>query len=157
VLSATNSDLQQAIARGQFRQDLYYRLNVVELHLTDLAQRVDDILPLASLFLQGKKPLSQAAAKVLLQYSWPGNVRELQNVCQRAALLSAGPEILPDDLGLPVLEPLSAKRALDDVERADIEQALAAAGGVVARAARSLGLSRQALYRRMEFYGIAPP
>jgi DNA-binding NtrC family response regulator len=157
VLSATNSDLQQAIARGQFRQDLYYRLNVVELHLTDLAQRSDDILPLAALFLQGKKPLSAAAEQLLLQYSWPGNVRELQNVCQRALLLAAGAEIQAADLGLPYFEPHTGKRALDDVERVDIEQALTAAGGVIARAARTLGISRQALYRRMEFYGIAPP
>lgn len=157
VLSATNSDLQQSIARGQFRQDLYYRLNVVELHLTDLAQRSDDILPLVALFLQGKKSLSTAAEQLLLQYSWPGNVRELQNVCQRALLLAAGAEIQAADLGLPYFEPHTGKRALDDVERVDIEQALAGAGGVIARAARTLGISRQALYRRMEFYGIAPP
>ncbi len=157
VLSATNTDLLQAIARGQFRQDLYYRLNVVELHLADLAQRPDDILPLAKTFLQGQKPLSSAAAQVLLQYSWPGNVRELQNVCQRAALLSAGSAIQPADLGLPIAAATISKRALDDVGRAEIEQALACADGVIARAAKALGLSRQALYRRMEFYGIAVP
>jgi DNA-binding NtrC family response regulator len=157
VLSATNSDLAKAIASGQFRQDLYYRLNVVELHLSDLAQRPDDILPLARSFLQGQKPLSAAAAQLLLQYHWPGNVRELQNVCQRAVLLAAGPAIEATDLGLPHSELAAGKRALDDVERVDIEQALTAAGGVIARAARTLGISRQALYRRMEFYGIAPP
>lgn len=157
VLSATNSDLAKAIASGQFRQDLYYRLNVVELTLPDLAQRPDDILPLARAFLQGQKPLSAAAEQLLLQYHWPGNVRELQNVCQRAALLAAGTAIQAADLGLPHAELAAAKRALDDVERVDIEQALAAAEGVIARAARTLGISRQALYRRMEFYGIAPP
>lgn len=156
VLSATNSDLTKAIATGQFRQDLYYRLNVVQLHLPELKQRPDDILPLARLFLAGEKALSAAAEQVLLQHQWPGNVRELQNICQRALLLASGSVIDASDLGLQ-FEEHSAKRVLDDIDRQQIEQALAAQGGIIARAAKQLGISRQALYRRMEFYGIATP
>lgn len=156
LLSATNSDLTKAISSGLFRQDLYYRLNVVELHLPELKARRDDILPLARLFLRGEKTLSQAAEQALLSYPWPGNVRELQNICLRALLLSPAAEIQQQDLALPQ-EELATKRSLEDFDRNQIEQALLAAGGVVARAAKTLGISRQALYRRMEFYGIATP
>lgn len=156
VLSATNSDLTKAIATGQFRQDLYYRLNVVQLHLPELKQRPDDILPLARLFLADQKSLSAVAEQTLLQHQWPGNVRELQNICQRALLLANGNVIEAGDLGLQLEEP-AAKRMLDDFDRVQIEQVLAQHGGVIARAAKELGISRQALYRRMEFYGIATP
>ncbi len=156
VLSATNSDLTKAISSGLFRQDLYYRLNVVELHLPELKARQDDILPLARLFLSGEKTFSKAAEQALLNYPWPGNVRELQNICQRALLLSPAAEIQLQDLALPQ-DDQNQKRSLDDFDRNQIEQALLQAGGVVARAAKNLGISRQALYRRMEFYGIATP
>ncbi len=156
LISATNSDLTAAIAQGQFRQDLYYRVNVVQLQLPALNARPDDILPLARYFLAGQKALTANAEQQLLQYSWPGNVRELQNVCQRALLLSSGSDIHSSDLGLPQSQQ-PAKRALDDIERARLEQALLQAGGVISRAAKQLGLSRQALYRRMEYYGIDTP
>lgn len=155
LISATNTDLTAAIGRGEFRQDLYYRINVVQLALPALAERKDDILPLARLFLAGKKALSSEAELLLQSYSWPGNVRELQNICQRALLLSSSSEITTHDLGLP--ESAGSKRALDDIDRAALEQALLQAGGVVSRAAKQLGISRQALYRRMEYYGIAAP
>lgn len=156
LISATNSDLTAAINRGDFRQDLYYRINVVQLALPALAQRPEDILPLASYFLAGKKALNAAAEQLLLSYPWPGNVRELQNVCQRALLLSRNNEIDSSDLGLS--ETLtSSKRALDDIDRDQLQQALLQAGGVVSRAAKQLGISRQALYRRMEYYGIDAP
>ena len=155
LISATNTDLTAAIGRGEFRQDLYYRINVVQLALPALAERKDDILPLARLFLAGKKTLSSEAELLLQSYGWPGNVRELQNVCQRALLLSSSSEITAQDLGLP--ESAGSKRALDDIDRAALEQALLQAGGVVSRAAKQLGISRQALYRRMEYYGIAAP
>lgn len=155
LISATNTDLTAAIGRGEFRQDLYYRINVVQLALPALAERKDDILPLARLFLAGKKVLSSEAELLLQSYGWPGNVRELQNVCQRALLLSSSSEITTQDLGLP--ESAGSKRALDDIDRAALEQALLQAGGVVSRAAKQLGISRQALYRRMEYYGIAAP
>jgi DNA-binding NtrC family response regulator len=156
VLSATNTDLTKAIASGLFRQDLYYRLNVVELHLPELKQRPDDILPLAKLFLAGQKTLTAAAEQALLQHQWPGNVRELQNICQRAVLLAAGDAIEVQDLGLQT-EEQAGKRVLDDIDRSQIEMALQQQGGIIARAAKQLGISRQALYRRMEFYGIATP
>jgi DNA-binding NtrC family response regulator len=156
LLSATNADLTKAIALGQFRQDLYYRINVVQLQVPALRERVDDILPLARYFLAGQKSLSREAEQLLCQYSWPGNVRELQNVCQRAVLLSTGNTINAMDLGLDT-EQTTKQRVLDDIARLDIEQALAAHQGVVSRAAKALGITRQALYRRMEFYGIAAP
>ena len=156
LISATNTDLTSAIASGAFRQDLYYRVNVVQLALPALSERPDDILPLARYFLAGKKILSSAAEQQLLQYGWPGNVRELQNVCQRALLLSSAEQINAADLGLPQT-PAAAKRALDDIDRSALEQALLHAGGVVSRAAKQLGISRQALYRRMEYYGIVAP
>ncbi|MEN3157735.1 sigma-54 dependent transcriptional regulator [Alkalimonas sp. NCh-2] len=155
LISATNTDLTAAIAEGRFRQDLYYRVNVVQLALPALAERSEDILPLARHFLAGQKALSQAAEQRLLRYPWPGNVRELQNVCQRALLLSSSQEIQAEALGLP--ETPQNKRALDDISREQLQQALRQAEGVISRAASQLGISRQALYRRMEFYGIDAP
>ncbi len=155
IISATNADLTKAISLGQFRQDLYYRINVVQLHLPSLQDRVDDIVPLARHFLAGQKSLTKAAEQALQSYHWPGNVRELQNLCQRALLLTLSDEIDAADLALPQ-EQSSAKKALDDLDKQQIEQALQQAQGVVARAAKQLGISRQALYRRMEFYGIEP-
>ncbi len=156
VISATNTDLQQAIATGLFRQDLYYRLNVVQLALPALKDRQDDILPLARHFLGGKKTFSSAAEQQLLAYSWPGNVRELQNTCQRAILLSTAQEIQAAELGLPE-QSQAGKRSLDDIDEQQLYAALQQAEGVVSKAARILGISRQALYRRMEFYGISAP
>ncbi len=155
TISATNADLTKAISLGQFRQDLYYRINVVQLHLPSLKDRVDDIVPLARHFLAGQKSLTKAAEQALQSYHWPGNVRELQNLCQRALLLTLADEIDAADLALPQ-EQSTAKKALDDLDKQQIEQALQQAQGVVARAAKQLGISRQALYRRMEFYGIEP-
>lgn len=155
VISATNSDLQHAISRGSFRQDLYYRLNVVELKLPPLKARPDDILPLARHFLAGNKALSADTEQALLHYDWPGNVRELQNVCQRAALLACGEQITAADLGITAEVP--GRKALDDIDQASLLAALEQAGGIVSRAAKQLGLSRQAFYRRLEFYGIKLP
>jgi DNA-binding NtrC family response regulator len=155
IISATNADLTKAISAGIFRQDLYYRINVVQLHLPSLKDRVDDIVPLARHFLAGQKSLTKKAEQALQSYSWPGNVRELQNLCQRALLLTLADEIDAADLALPQ-EQSTTKKALDDLDKQQIEQALQQAQGVVARAAKQLGISRQALYRRMEFYGIEP-
>src|SRR5918993_3344098 len=102
VISATNADLPAMIRAGSFREDLYYRLNVIELRLPPLAERPGDILPLAEHFLGPDKALSEAARSMLLRHAWPGNVRELKNTMQRAALLAAGDTITPADLGLPV-------------------------------------------------------
>ena len=164
VLSATNADLPAMIAAGQFREDLFYRLNAIEVRLPPLAQRPDDVLPLARHFLPAGKSLSEAAERALLGHRWPGNVRELRNAIQRAALLAAGDRIEPADLGLvqaPLASatPVGGAQALApndaaEPDRATIEAALDRAGGVLAQAAGELGMSRQALYRRLERLGI---
>jgi len=154
VISATNADLKAMIAAGTFREDLYYRLNVIDVNLPPLAERSDDILPLAEHFLDGRAVLSEDAREALLGHAWPGNVRELKNAIARAALLAPDGRIQPVHLNLP--PPVASPgRSLDEPSRESVETALAAAGGVVSRAASSLGLSRQALYRRMERYGLA--
>jgi DNA-binding NtrC family response regulator len=167
IISATNADLTSMIATGQFRQDLYYRLNLIELKLPALVARPDDILPLARHFLAGGKLLDEAAMRALQQHHWPGNVRELKNVLQRALLLSQGKQISVSDLGLhymmsqmiPTIQltdgskPILIDKPIEP-NRDMIEAALARTGGIVAQAAAELGLSRQALYRRMERLGL---
>ncbi|MGX9217379.1 sigma-54-dependent transcriptional regulator [Massilia sp. UBA6681] len=153
VISATNADLGAMIRAGTFREDLFYRLNVIELRLPPLAARPGDILPLALSFLRGKT-LHPSAESALQAHTWPGNVRELKNVMARASLLAQGEVIKAADLGLPVAV---APTPDTEPDRDAIVQALARAGGVVAQASNELGLSRQALYRRMERLGIARP
>ena len=158
VISATNADLPAMIRAGQFREDLYYRLNLIELQVPPLAERPDDILPLAEHFIAGAKPLSPGAREALLRHRWPGNVRELKNTLQRALLLGTGPEVSAADLGLPAPAgapvATAASAADSEPDRAAIEAAIARANGVLAQAAAELGLSRQALYRRLERLGI---
>ena len=163
VISATNVDLPRAIASGAFREDLYFRLNVIELQVPALADRVDDIMPLAERFLEafaqnGASPcsLSASARDALLAYDWPGNVRELQNRIQRATLVCQDRSIEPEDLGIETArsqqrrEDAETRPTNQDPERTLIEEALVRASGVVSKAAADLGMSRQALYRRME-------
>ena len=154
LISATNTDLPAAIAAGRFREDLYYRLNVIELRVPPLAERREDILSLARHFLATDQRLSGSAQRALLAHTWPGNVRELMNTIRRASLLSSSAEITPADLAL--MPPPGTPEMLPEREpdRAEIEAALTRARGVIARAARELGLSRQALYRRMEKLGL---
>ncbi len=156
VISATNADLPTMIRNGQFREDLYYRLNAIELRMPPLAERPGDIVPLAQRFLPDGKSLGDAARAALRRHSWPGNVRELRNTIQRAALLASGAVIEVADLGLPqgaaCVEPAEA-----EPDREAIELALNRAGGVLAQAAAELGMSRQALYRRLDKLGIARP
>ena len=162
VISATNADLKADIASGAFREDLYYRLNVIELNLPPLQQRTDDIAPLINHFTQTNKSLSKMAEQALLNHSWPGNVRELENACQRAMLFAKEDEWQPEDFGLPS-DNISAKQPSaapqmtqpqDDLTKEAIEACIGQHGGVISRAAKQLGLSRQALYRRMEKFGI---
>lgn len=154
VISATNADLAAMIRAGTFREDLLYRLNVIELHLAPLAARPGDILPLARSFLQGARQLDAGAEHALLAHPWPGNVRELKNVITRASLLACGSSITVADLGLPAAALPPPASADAEPDRDSIVQALARANHVVAQAAADLGLSRQALYRRMERLGI---
>jgi DNA-binding NtrC family response regulator len=150
ILSATNADLPALIRAGSFREDLYYRLNVIEVRVPPLAERPRDILPIAESFLPAGKRLGADARAALVRHRWPGNVRELRNALQRAALLATADELTAADLGLEAEAPADA-----ELDRATIELALSRAGGVVSQAASELGLSRQALYRRMERLGIA--
>lgn len=164
VISATNADLKAAIREGSFREDLYFRLNLVELHVPSLASRPADILPLAHHFFsrlpdaRGKK-LGATAEAALLAYDWPGNVRELHNRIQRSVLVGAGSTIEAQDLGLDLQRSASpgseiSQEASSDPLRLGIEDALRDADGNVSKAAAQLGISRQAFYRRMEKYGI---
>jgi DNA-binding NtrC family response regulator len=164
VVAATNADLKAAVAAGGFREDLYFRLNVIELQMPPLAGRPDDVVALAEHFLAalaspGEPPrrFSAAARDALLRHDWPGNVRELRNRVQRALVLADGQEVTPEDLDLGAGAALVAPGALsgdEAAERGRIEAALVAASGVVAQAAAALGMSRQALYRRMERLGL---
>ena len=161
VISATNADLAAMIRDGRFREDLYYRLNLIELRVPPLAERPLDVIPLAEHFLAGSgKTLDDGARRALRAHAWPGNVRELKNTIARAALLSSSPTITSNDLGLPAFTTGTAARGndapmdADEPDRASIEAALKRHRGVLAQAAAELGLSRQALYRRLERLGI---
>ena len=161
VISATNADLAAMIRDGRFREDLYYRLNLIELRVPPLAERPLDVIPLAEHFLAGSgKTLDDGARRALRAHAWPGNVRELKNTIARAALLSSSPTITSNDLGLPAFAAGTAARGndapmdADEPDRASIEAALKRHRGVLAQAAAELGLSRQALYRRLERLGI---
>jgi DNA-binding NtrC family response regulator len=157
VVSATNTPLAEAIRQGRFREDLYYRLNVIELAVPPLAERREDVLPLARHFLEAGYELSPEAERALLRHDWPGNVRELRNCIRRACLLAASHRIEAQDLVLPSGGSVAGEGVEPprEPDRGEIEAALARHEGVVARAARDLGLSRQSLYRRMEKLGIA--
>ena len=171
VISATNADLPAQIRAGQFREDLYYRLNVVPLVVPPLHERLADIVPLALSFLQSGVRLSSSAQAALKRHTWPGNVRELRNVMTRASLMCTNQVIEPHDLALPDLAPPDlrgdaagrvepvenshAQANAKEFSRAELEAALLQSGNVVADAAAMLGMTRQSLYRRMERFGIA--
>ena len=162
VLSATNADLPSLIREGRFREDLFYRLNVIEINVPSLAERPADILPLARHFLGPELQLSDDATAALLAHDWPGNVRELRNSIERAKLLARERIVTAGDLNLPVAHRSAAdgestRRDAEQPSREAIESSLREAGGNISRAAQSLGLSRQALYRRMERFNLRPP
>jgi DNA-binding NtrC family response regulator len=167
VISATHQDLQAGMRAGTFREDLYYRLNVLQLHLPALRDRAEDLLPLCEHFLhraseRSEKPItgfSQAATKVLLSHSWPGNVRELENVIERAVALCDGPQITPQDLPQTLRErrptdlvgyALQRNMTLQELEREFILRVMKEEGGNKTRAASRLGLDRKTLYRKLE-------
>lgn len=165
VLSATNADLKLESAEGRFRSDLLFRLNTVELHIPPLRERREDIPLLASHFLKMyadryRKPLKgfeAAAMQRMLDHPWPGNVRELDHSIERAVLMSTLNQIQVSDLGLESDKAGSVKieeMSLEDVELLLIKKALARHSGNISHAAEALGLSRSALYRRMEKYGL---
>jgi DNA-binding NtrC family response regulator len=159
LLCATNADLAQGVRSGTFRQDLFFRLNVIEIHVPPLRDRRDDVLPVAESFLVVARKrsgrawrLSDDARDALTTYDWPGNIRELQNRIQRATVTASGDVIAASDLALAT----GGVRAAAPVhgEKEQIETVLREAGGNVSDAARALGVSRQALYRKMQRLGI---
>ena len=154
VLSATNADLGAMILEDRFREDLLYRLNVIQIPVPALIERPDDIIPLAEFFLDSRVEIATDAREALVAHTWPGNVRELRNAMARAKLLSTDSVVRAADLNLPVAPVMD--RDPEDLDRETLESALREAGGVVSRAAQRLGLSRQALYRRMERIGLRP-
>jgi two-component system response regulator HydG len=175
VIAATNKDLQAEVREGRFREDLFYRLYVVPIHLPPLRERRDDIPALCAHFLErlgrelGKKNLriDPEALNLLLLYEWPGNVRELENVLERAAVLCEGDEIRAGDLPFASAEPRGRiplpagipplREAVEELERHLITKALEKAGGVKEEAARLLDLKPSTLYYKLDKYGLTSP
>jgi two-component system NtrC family response regulator len=164
VIAATNRDLRAAMERGDFREDLYYRLQVFDIHLPPLRERPEDVLPLSEAFLEdigrsfGRTPagVTREAKQALLGYRWPGNVRELRNVLERAAIVCEGGLIAPEHLSIdldhrPAVSPTTDLKVL---ERQLIEQTLRETRGNKSRAATRLGITRKELYGRLKQYGI---
>jgi DNA-binding NtrC family response regulator len=174
IIAASNWDLEKAIALGKFRQDLYYRLNVMTFHLPPLRERIRDIVPLvrslaarfARKFGKDLFDISPEALEILERYAWPGNIRQLENVVQQAVLVSSGPVLGRDDIPRTVqeyvnLNPVTPRAASSSLiqnrearERTLIERALVASGYSRAHAADALGISRVTLYKKMRKYGM---
>jgi DNA-binding NtrC family response regulator len=166
LISATNADLHAEVAAGRFRQDLLFRLNTIELRLPALRERREDIPALATHFLQRRARhyrktitgFDPSAMQALLEHAWPGNVRELDHAIERAVLMAQGSTVKANDLGLRTTRSEGAARledmSLEDVECFLIKKAMSRYDGNVSHAARGLGLSRSALYRRLQRYGL---
>ena len=172
VVASTNRDLAAEVSAGRFRADLYYRLNIVDVRVPALRERAEDVVPLAQAFvLQAARRFGRTitgleadAGPVLAGWHWPGNVRELRNTIDRAVMLAEGPLLTCGDLGRHVPRQAAAAaqtpglrmvRRIDDLEREAIAEALADTRGNKKEAARRLGISRRALYRRIEKFGLA--
>ena len=168
LIAATNRNLEQEVAKGRFREDLFFRLSVFPLVVPPLRERRDDILPLADHFLSGRhKKLSPAVQRLLLQYSWPGNIRELRNTMERAAILSSGSLILPDDLPHKLRKPATTEKDntqqpsgsvlvgdMETIQKKAILEALEKSGGNKTRAAELLGISRRNFIYKLRAYGL---
>jgi DNA-binding NtrC family response regulator len=165
LLSATNADPHEEVASGRFRQDLLFRLNTIEIRVPALRERREDLAPLAAHFLAHhgrhyRKKLTgfdQSAMQTLLDHSWPGNVRELDHAIERAVLMAQGPVVRGSDLALRPGRESSMRiedMSLEDVECFLIKKAMSRYDGNVSQAAKALGLSRSALYRRLQRYGL---
>ena len=182
VIAATNRDLLECVKEGTFREDLYYRVNIAQVQVPPLRERGADILDLSDIFLgdicrrsKRKISLSEAARKALLQYEFPGNIRELRNLLERAVIFSQGKCISPQDLGLAPVEagseglisesslPVESMSStlelpnnlnLQDHEKHLLEEAIQQTEGNHSQAARLLGITPQALYRKLDKYGL---
>jgi DNA-binding NtrC family response regulator len=165
ILSATNADLHQEVAGGRFRPDLLFRINTIEIHIPPLRARREDVPLLARHFLRQHTQryrkrvtgFTPAALRLLHEHGWPGNVRELDHAVERAVLMAQGPEVSPEDLALRAAGEAATRleeMSLEEVESLLIKKALARFEGNVSRAAEALGLSRSALYRRLQRHGL---
>ncbi|MBI3110448.1 MAG: sigma-54-dependent Fis family transcriptional regulator [Ignavibacteriales bacterium] len=167
LICATNKSLRELVAHKSFRQDLLYRINTVEIHLPPLRERSEDVRLLLEYFLQiysnkyrkAPKRISPATIKKLEKYQWPGNVRELQHAVERAVIMSESETLHPSDFFFTSKEPLGEAVGvdgfnLDEAEKTLIRRALSKHGGNISQAAKELGLTRAALYRRLEKYGL---
>ncbi|WP_128546013.1 sigma-54-dependent transcriptional regulator [Larkinella soli] len=172
LICATNSPIYQHVTDRSFRQDLLYRINTIEIHIPPLRERPEDILPLGEFFLKSYRKqynrkvasISPALARQLQQYRWPGNVRELQHAIERAVILAQGNVLEPEDFyfgttplaSIPTEKelPFQENLQIEDMEKKLIQGAMQKYHGNITEVARELGLSRQALYRRLEKYGI---
>lgn len=166
VIAATHRDLLELVAQGRFREDLYYRLRVIDLSIPPLRERADDAIELAALFLDyfrrqvggGPRRLSSEAIAAIRQHSWPGNIRELKNAVERAVVLGRAEEVSPQDMGLATGGAGSTlcpdMMSLREAERRHIEYVLGRVGGNKAEACRVLGIGRGTLYKKLGEYGI---
>ena len=181
IMAATNKDLSQEVSKGAFREDLFYRLNVIHIHVPPLRERKEDISVLANHFLekfnkQLDKPIkkiSKEALDTLSQYDYPGNVRELENIIERAVSLERGPTVLPESLPPVVFHPgsglarktahselsvtmdgINLEEIVENLERDLIVQALKKTGGIKKKAAKLLGISFRSMRYRLEKYGM---
>ena len=164
ILAATNRDLKQAIQEKRFREDLYYRLNVISIHIPPLIERTEDIPLLVETFIRKccaemnkeEKKVAPSALKLLMEYDWPGNVRELENVIERALVIGQAREILPDDLPFSrrLLRPTELPKSLKLMEKIHIERILKENDWNISKAARELEIDRQTLYNKMQKYEI---
>ena len=164
LICATNRDLEQMVRNGQFREDLYYRINTMHLHLPALRERTDEIIPLAELFLtrytekyrREVKEISQEAADVLKSHCWSGNIRELQNCMEKAVILSESDVLMPSDIELQKNRNIqqTGNDTLVEAEEKAIRAAMARFGGNLSMVARSLEISRPTLYAKLKKYNI---
>jgi DNA-binding NtrC family response regulator len=173
IIAATNKDLREEVAEGRFREDLYYRLNVVEIPLPSLKERREDIRPLAEFFLaryvretrKQVSAISPLGLEILRRYDWPGNVRELENAIERAVVLCPTDTIMPSDLPIGISgerrsvlempdEPMNLNEMLEDLEKQIILRTLETTGGAQTKAAQMLGIARTTLRYKLEKYGL---
>ena len=166
MIAATNRDLIELVGQGRFREDLYYRLRVIDLPLPPLRERGEDAIELAASFLDhfrrqvghGPRRLSTEAIAAIRQHPWAGNIRELKNAVERAVVLGRSEEVSPDDMGLATVArgstPGPEMISLRDAERRHIEYVLGRVAGNKAEACRVLGIGRGTLYNKLQEYGI---
>ena len=163
LISATNRDLHDAVANGEFRQDLLFRINTIQIHIPPLRSRKEDIVPLAERFVEhyGKKYnkigllLLGEAAEKLMAHSWEGNIRELQNAIEKAVIMCDGDMIAPDHIELhAATRPVTEAQTLEEMERQLIANAIEQCGGNLSQVATQLGITRQTLYNKIKRYGL---